>query len=39
MADVDRDRRVKATALFKLALKASGAAIHRTLNRSPKGKG
>jgi tetratricopeptide (TPR) repeat protein len=26
-------------ALFKLALKASRAAIHRTLNRPPKGKG
>lgn len=39
MADVDRDRRARATAIFKLALKASSAGIHRTMNRPPKGKG
>src|SRR5262245_13987862 len=38
MAEVDH-RRVRAMALFKLAAKASSAAIHRTLNRPPKGKG
>ena len=39
MADVDRDRRARATAMFKLAVKASSAGIHRTVNRPPKGKG
>lgn len=39
MADVDRDRRARATAIFKLAAKASSAGIHRTVNRPPKGKG
>ena len=32
-------RREEATEIFKLALKASKAGIHRTLNRAPKGKG
>ncbi len=32
-------RRAEATAIFKLALKASKAGVHRTLGRSPKGKG
>jgi tetratricopeptide (TPR) repeat protein len=39
MADVDDNRRVRAMALFKLAAKASSAAIHRTLNRPRTGKG
>ena len=39
MAEVDRDRRARATAIFKLAVKASSAGIHRTVNRPPKGKG
>jgi len=39
MAEVDDTKRVRATALFKLAAKASSAAIHRTLNRPPAGKG
>lgn len=29
----------EATAVFKLALKVSSNAVHRTLNRPPKGKG
>jgi hypothetical protein len=32
-------RRAEATVVFKLALKASQAGVHRTLNRPPKGKG
>ena len=32
-------RRAEATAIFKLALKASKAGVHRTLDRPPKGKG
>lgn len=32
-------RRAEATAIFKLALRASKAGVHRTLNRPPKGKG
>ena len=39
MAEVDRDDRRRATAIFKLGLKASRSGIHRTLNRPPKGKG
>jgi len=39
MAEEDRDKRDRATVLFKLAAKASSAAVHRTLNRPPKGKG
>src|SRR5262245_4534326 len=39
MPDVDPEQRKKATAIFKLAIKASGAAFHRTINRPPKGKG
>lgn len=39
MSEVDRENRRKATAIFKLGLKASRAGIHRTLNRTPKGAG
>ena len=39
MWDLDRDKRQRATVIFKLGLKASSAAVHRTLNRAPKGKG
>jgi len=39
MAEGDRDKRARATVLFELAAKASSAAVHRTLNRPPKGKG
>ena len=39
MSELDRDRRQRATAIFKLGLKASSKGIHRTLNREPKGKG
>ena len=31
--------RERATAFFKLALKANSNGVHRTLNRAPKGKG
>ena len=33
------ERRRRATAVFKLGVKASRSGIHRTLNRAPKGKG
>ena len=33
------DSRREATVIFKLAVKASSAGVHRTLNRAPKGKG
>jgi hypothetical protein len=39
MSEVDPDSRREATVLFKLAVKANSAGIHRTLNRTPKGKG
>ena len=39
LTDSDRARYQQATAVFKLALKASSKAIHRTLNRAPSGKG
>jgi hypothetical protein len=39
MSAVDRDKRREATAFFKLGVKANKAGVHRTLNRSPKGKG
>ena len=39
MAKSNLDRRARATALFKLAVKANSSAVHRTLNRPPKGKG
>jgi hypothetical protein len=39
VAEDQRDKRAKATAIFKRALKAGNAGIHRTLNRPPKGKG
>jgi tetratricopeptide (TPR) repeat protein len=39
MSQAGLERRARATALFKLALKASSAGIHRTLNRPPRGKG
>ena len=39
MSELDRENRRKATATFKLGLKASRGGIHRTLNRAPKGAG
>jgi hypothetical protein len=39
MSELDRERRQRATAIFKLGVKASNAGVHRTLNREPKGKG
>ena len=39
MSEVDRNRRREATVLFKLGVKANKAGVHRTLNRSPQGKG
>ena len=33
------ERRARAMAVFKLAIKASSKGVHRTLNRPPKGKG
>ena len=39
MAESNLDRRARATALFKLAVKANSGAVHPTLNRPPKGKG
>ena len=39
MAQFDQARYREATAVFKLGVKASGAAVHRTLSREPKGKG
>ena len=39
MSEVDRGNRRKATALFKLGVKASSSGIHRTLSRAPKGTG
>jgi tetratricopeptide (TPR) repeat protein len=39
MADVNRQKFQKAAPLFKAAAKASSRAVHRTLNRPPKGKG
>src|SRR5215475_11111766 len=39
MSGADRDKRREATAFFKLGAKANKAAVHRTLNRPPKGKG
>lgn len=39
MPVVDPASRREATALFKRAVKANGAAVHRTLNRPPKGRG
>jgi hypothetical protein len=38
-AEEGRDKRARAMVFFKLAAKASSVGIHRTLNRSPKGKG
>jgi hypothetical protein len=35
----DPRSRLEATVIFKLAVKASRAGVHRTLNRAPKGKG
>jgi hypothetical protein len=35
----DPAARVEAMALFKLANKASSKAVHRTVNRAPRGKG
>jgi hypothetical protein len=39
MSEIDREKYQRATAIFKLGVKASNAAVHRTLNRTPKGKG
>jgi tetratricopeptide (TPR) repeat protein len=39
MVESEVHRRARATALFKLAAKASSNGVHRTLNRPPKGKG
>ena len=39
MPVADPDSRRRATVIFKLAVKASTAGVHRTLNRAPKGKG
>lgn len=39
MAQFDQSKYRQATAVFKLGVKASSAAVHRTLNRPPKGKG
>src|SRR5688572_30030551 len=36
---MDPAKRQEAMAIFKLAAKASSNAVHRTLNRPPKGKG
>ena len=39
MSEVGPDKRREATAFFKLGVKANKVAIHRTVNRPPKGKG
>ena len=39
MTDADRIRYNQAFTVFKLAAKASSKAVHRTLNRTPSGKG
>ena len=39
MGQFDQTKYREATAVFKLGVKASSAAVHRTLNRPPKGKG
>lgn len=39
MPVVDPASRREATALFKRAVKANSTAVHRTLNRPPKGRG
>lgn len=39
MTHFDPVKHQQATAVFKLGLKASSKAVHRTLNRAPRGKG